>query len=119
MDVNQVVDVVKEKAGEVKVIAGEAKKKVESVDWEQVKDKASEEIKSLDMGVLYTKAQDAAAKIDVQGIKQKVTDFADSPKMDKVKGALRTVKDFAGFVPNYAQSVPNMVKEALGLDKKD
>lgn len=105
MDFNQVKGVAAAKAAEVK-------EKVENIDWADVKD----QVKALDMGVLYTKAEDAMAKVDVKAIKQKVIDKIDSPEADKVKGALRTVKDFVGYVPYYAQSVPNMIKEALGKD---
>jgi hypothetical protein len=33
--------------------------------------------------------------------------------MDEIKSAGRTVKDFLGYVPNYAQSIPGMVKDGL------
>ena len=105
MDINQYVDILKGKAEEVKT-------KIDSVDWDQLKD----EIKGIDMGVAYTKALDAMEQFDVKGKIKSVEDKLDSPEMDKLKGVLRTVKDFMGFVPNYMQSVPNMIKEALGKD---
>jgi hypothetical protein len=83
--------------------------KIASVDLDAIKD----EVKALDMGVLYTKAQDAVAALDIEGKKQAVIDFLDSPEMDKLKGVGRTVKDFCGFVPNYAQSIPGMIKDAM------
>ena len=98
---------------EIKNVVENVKAKVETIDVDQIKD----EIKGLDTGVLYTKAQDAVASLDISGKKQAVIDFIDSPKMEEIKGVLRTVKDFAGFVPNYLQSVPTMVKEALGIEK--
>ena len=105
MDVNKVVE-------NVKVKAAEAKEKVANIDWDNVK----EEVKGIDMGVALTKAEDALKKMDIEGKKKAVVDYVKGPKMDKVKGAARTVKDFMGYVPYYAQSVPNMIKEALGKD---
>ena len=92
----------------------EVKQKLADIDVDQIKD----DIKALDMGVLYTKAQDTVAKLDIPGKKQQVIDFIDSPEMDKLKGIGRTVKDFAGFVPNYAQSVPGMIKDLAEKIKK-
>ena len=80
--------------------------------------KAGEEIKALDMGVALTKAQDAVAALDIPGKKQQIIDFMDSPKMDELKGIGRTVKDFLHFVPQYAQSVPGMIKDLAEKIKK-
>lgn len=80
--------------------------------------KAGEGIKELDMGVAYTKFEDAVAALNLDEKKQKVIDFMDSPQMDSLKGTGRTVKDFLGFVPNYAQSVPGMIKDGLEKLKK-
>ena len=77
-----------------------------------------EDVKALDMGVLYTKMEDTIAALDIEGKKQSVVDFLDSPQMDKLKGVARTVKDFCGFVPNYAQSIPGMIKDAAEKIKK-
>ena len=80
--------------------------------------KAGEGIKELDMGVAYTKMEDALSAVKLGDAKQKIIDFMDSPKMDSIKGTCRTVKDFLGFVPNYAQSVPGMIKDGLEKLKK-
>lgn len=80
--------------------------------------KAGEGIKELDMGVAYTKMEDALAAVNLGETKQKVIDFLDSPKMDSIKASCRTVKDFLGFVPNYAQSVPGMIRDGLEKLKK-
>ncbi len=75
--------------------------------------KAGESLKELDPGVALTKMEDLIAKVDIEGKKKQVTDFLDSPKMDEIRSAGRTVKDFLGFVPNYAQSIPGMVKDGI------
>ena len=80
--------------------------------------KAGENLKDLDMGVAYTKLEDAISALDIESKKQKVRDFIDSPKMDELKSAGRTVKDFLGYVPNYAQSIPGMIKDGLEKLKK-
>lgn len=87
---------------------------VSKIDVAQIK----EEVRSLDMGVLYTKMEDTIAHLDLEGKKQALTDFMDGPEMDKLKGVGRTVKDFLGFVPNYAQSIPGMIKDAAEKIKK-
>lgn len=81
--------------------------------------KTGEELKELDAGVALTKAQDAIGKLDLPGKKKQLEDLLDSPKMDELKSAARTVKDFAGFIPYYAQSIPSMIKGALGKDHID
>ena len=78
--------------------------------------KAGEKLKEVDMGVAYTKASDVINKLDLDGKKKQLEDFLDSPKMDTLKEKARTVKDFAGFIPYYAQSIPSMVKGALGIN---
>ncbi len=75
--------------------------------------KASENVKELDMGVALTKAQDMVSNLDLEGKKKDITDFLDSPQMDELKSAGRTLKDFLGFVPNYVQSIPGMVKDGI------
>ena len=75
--------------------------------------KAGEDLKELDVGVAYSKLEDAISAIDIESKKQKVRDFIDSPKMDELKSAGRTVKDFLGYVPNYAQSIPGMIKDSV------
>ncbi len=75
--------------------------------------KAGEDLKELDVGVAYSKLEDAISAIDIESKKQKIRDFIDSPKMDELKSAGRTVKDFLGFVPNYAQSIPGMIKDGV------
>jgi len=70
------------------------------------------------MGVLYTKAEDLVAKADIPGKKQAVVDFMDSPTTAALKEKVYLLKDFAGYVPYYAQSVPTMVKEAVAKIKK-
>lgn len=80
--------------------------------------KAGEGLKELDMGVAYTKMEDAISAVNLGETKQKVIDFLDSPKMDSFKGTCRTVKDFLGFVPNYAQSIPGMIRDGLEKLKK-
>lgn len=94
-------------------------------DFEQIKEKVGEvvnkagkSISELDMGVAYTKMEDVLSSLDIEGKKQQVRDFIDSPKMDEIKSAGRTVKDFLGYVPNYAQSIPGMVKDGLEKIKK-
>lgn len=80
--------------------------------------KAGEDLKELDMGVAYSKLEDVISAIDIESKKQKVRDFIDSPKMEELKSAGRTVKDFLGFVPNYAQSIPGMIKDGVEKLKK-
>ena len=75
--------------------------------------KAGDDLKELDMGVAYTRLEDVISSIDIESGKQKIRDFVDSPKMDELKSAGRTVRDFLGFVPNYVQSVPGMVKDGI------
>ncbi|MBP5168024.1 MAG: hypothetical protein ILP14_02340 [Oscillospiraceae bacterium] len=75
--------------------------------------KAGENLKELDMGVAYSKLEEVISAIDIESKKQKVRDFLDSPKMDELKSTGRTVKDFLGFVPNYAQSIPGMIKDGV------
>ena len=75
--------------------------------------KAGEDLKELDMGVAYTKLEDVISSIDIESGKQKIRDFIDSPKMDELKATGRTVRDFLGFVPNYAQSIPGMVRDGV------
>ena len=89
-------------------------------DINEIKDKASavvkkagDDLKELDMGVAYTKLEDVISSIDIEGGKQKIRDFVDSPKMDDLKSVGRTVRDFLGFVPNYAQSVPGMLRDGI------
>lgn len=79
---------------------------------------AGKTLSELDMGVALTKMEDALASLDIEGKKQQVRDFIDSPKMDEIKSAGRTVKDFLGYVPNYAQSIPGMVKDGLEKIRK-
>ena len=95
-------------------------------DFEKIKEKVGEvvgkagkSLSELDMGVAYTKMEDAISALDLEGKKQQIRDFIDSPKMDEIKSAGRTVRDFLGYVPNYAQSIPGMVKDGLeNLRKK-
>lgn len=75
--------------------------------------KAEEDLKELDVGVAYSKLEDVISAVDIESKKQKVRDFLDSPKMDELKSAGRTVKDFLGYVPNYAQSIPGMIKDGV------
>ena len=75
--------------------------------------KAGEDLKELDVGVAYSKLEDAISAIDIESKKQKIRDFIDSPKMDELKSTGRTVKDFLGFVPNYAQSIPGMIRDGV------
>jgi hypothetical protein len=89
-------------------------------DFEKIKEKVGEvvgkagkSLSELDMGVAYTKMEDAISALDLEGKKQQIRDFIDSPKMDEIKSAGRTVRDFLGYVPNYAQSIPGMVKDGL------
>ena len=77
--------------------------------------KAGKSLSELDAGVAYTKLEDAITSLDLEGKKQQVRDFIDSPKMDEIKASGRTVRDFLGFIPSYAQSIPGMIKD--GLDK--
>lgn len=78
--------------------------------------KAGTRIKELDMGVALTKAQDIAKDLDLEEKKAKIADLLDDPKAEGFKSAMRTVKDFTGFIPYYAQSIPSMVKGALGIN---
>ncbi|MBQ8075094.1 MAG: hypothetical protein IJ237_03830 [Oscillospiraceae bacterium] len=94
-------------------------------DFEKIKEKvdvavskAGQTLSELDMGVAYTKMEDVLSSLDIDGKKQQIRDFIDSPKMDEIKSAGRTVRDFLGFVPNYAQSIPGMVKDGLEKLKK-
>ena len=89
-------------------------------DFEKIKEKVGEvvgkagkSLSELDMGVAYTKMEDAISALDLEGKKQQIRDFIDSPKMDEIKSAGRTVRDFLGYVPNYALSIPGMVKDGL------
>ena len=75
--------------------------------------KAGEDLKELDMGVAYTKLEDVISSVDIESSKQKIRDFIDSPKMDELKSTGRTVRDFLGFVPNYVQSIPGMVRDGV------
>ena len=62
----------------------------------------------------YDPCRDRAVElIDIESGKQKIRDFIDSPKMDELKATGRTVRDFLGFVPNYAQSIPGMVRDGV------
>ncbi len=97
-----------------KLKAEELAKKVKEFD----KDAFVEEVKAIDTGVLLTMAEDAVAKLDVEGKKQAVKDFIDSPTTAALKEKLYLLKDFVGYVPYYAQSVPTMVKEAIEKVKK-
>lgn len=81
-------------------------------------DKAAEQVRGIDAGVALTKAQDALASLDLPGKKQKVIDFLDGPEMEKLNGAGRMAKDFLGVVPQYAQSVPGMIKDLAEKLKK-
>lgn len=111
-DINKMVDDAKEK---VKDIADDVAYKVRNYDYEALK----EELKGLDTGVAYTKFLDAIKDLDLESKKQAIIDFMDSPAMEQLKGKGRTVKDFMGYVPYYAQSVPEMVKELFeGKEKK-
>lgn len=101
-DVKDLVNVAKAKAAEL----GE---KVKNIDTASIKD----EVKNLDTGVLYTKALDAVAKLDIPGKKQAVIDFIDSPTTAALKEKAYLLKDFVGYVPYYAQSVPTMIKEGF------
>ena len=74
---------------------------------------ATESIKELDMGVALTKAEDAISGLDLDGKKKQIADFLDSPKMDEIRSAGRTVRDFLGYVPNYVQSIPGMVRDRV------
>ena len=103
---------VKKAVGKAKKKAGEVVEKVKKIDKEELK----QEIKGLDMGVLYTKAEDVVAKMDIPAKKQAVVDFMDSPATAALKEKVYLVKDFVGYVPYYAQSVPTMIKEALGKE---
>ena len=94
-------------------------------DFEKIKEKvdvavskAGQTLSELDMGVAYTKMEDVLSSLDIEGKKQQIRDFIDSPKMDEIKSAGRTVRDFLGYVPNYAQSIPGMVKDGLEKLKK-
>lgn len=94
-------------------------------DLEKIKEKADvavskagKTLSELDMGVAYTKMEDALSSLDIEGKKQQIRDFIDSPKMDEIKSAGRTVRDFLGYVPNYAQSIPGMVKDGLEKIKR-
>ena len=80
--------------------------------------KVGKPLSELDMGVAYTKMEDAISSLDIRGKKQQVIDFLDSPKMDEIRSAGRTLKDFLGFVPNYVQSIPGMVKDGLEKIRK-
>ena len=75
--------------------------------------KAGENLKELHTGVALTKAKDLIGKVDLEGRKQQVEDFLDSPKMDEIRSAGRTLKDFLGYVPSYAQSIPGMVRDGI------
>ena len=94
-------------------------------DFEKIKEKvdvavskAGQTLSELDMGVAYTKMEDVLSSLDNDGNKHHIREFIDSPKMDEIKSAGRTVRDFLGFVPNYAQSIPGMVKDGLEKLKK-
>ena len=63
------------------------------------------------LGSAVKKAEENLKELESK--KQKVRDFLDSPKMDELKSAGRTVKDFLGYIPNYAQSIPGMVKDGI------
>ena len=78
--------------------------------------KAGKSLEELDVGVALTKFEDFKANLGISEKVKAVADYLDSPKMDGVKSAMITVKDFAGFVPNFAQSVPSMIREALGIE---
>lgn len=99
---------------DISKIVKDAKAKVADIDKDEIVDR----IKAIDMGVAYTKMQDVLAKVNIEDKKQAIIDFADSPEMEKIKGVGRTVKDFMGFVPNYVQSVPGMIKDAVEKIKK-
>ena len=101
-DMNQIIGAAKAKAAE----AGE---KIKNIDTAAIKD----EVRNLDTGVLYTKALDAIAKLDIPGKKQAVIDFIDSPTTAALKEKAYLLKDFLGYVPQYAQSVPTMIKEGF------
>jgi hypothetical protein len=73
----------------------------------------------LDAGVAYTKLEDAITSLDLEGKKQQVRDFIDSPKMDEIKSTGRTLRDFLGFVPNYVQSIPGMIRDGIERLKKN
>ena len=73
--------------------------------------KAGESLKELDPGVALTKMEDLIAKYNEA--QPDIRILLDSPKMDEIRSAGRTVKDFLGFVPNYAQSIPGMVKDGI------
>lgn len=111
-----VLNKVASSAGSVLSTAGE---KLKNIDVAPAIEKMTKSVSELDAGVLLTKAQDAAAKLDLEGKKKELEDFLDSPKMDSIKSAARTAKDFAGFIPYYAQSVPEMIKGALSKEKKE
>ena len=106
-DLDKVVDTVKEKAGDVAY-------KVRNFDVQSF----MEEVKGLDMGVVYTKFLDAIAGLDIESKKQAIKDFLDSPQMDSIKDKGRLLKDFAVYVPNFAQSIPGMVEDAVEKIKK-
>lgn len=78
---------------------------------------AGEKLKEADMGVALTKAHDVIDKLALDEKKKQIEDLLDSPKMDKIKSVARTTKDFFGFIPYYAQSIPSMIKGALGKDE--
>ena len=81
--------------------------------------KAGKSLSELDAGVAYTKLEDAITSLDLEGKKQQVRDFIDSPKMDEIKSTGRTLRDFLGFVPNYVQSIPGMFRDGIERLKKN
>ena len=95
-------------------------------DFEKIKEKVGEvvgkagkSLSELDMGVAYTKMEDAISALDLEGKKQQIRDFIDSPKMDEIKSTGRTLRDFLGFVPNYVQSIPGMIRDGIERLKKN
>lgn len=84
-----------------------------------VVNKAGKSLSELDMGVAYTKMEDVISSLDIEGKKQQVRDFIDSPKMDEIKSTGRTLRDFLGFVPNYVQSIPGMIRDGIERLKKN
>lgn len=78
--------------------------------------KAGEKLKEADMGTALTKAHDVMDKLALDEKKKQLEDLLDSPKMENVKSAARTAGDFLGYIPYYAQSIPSMIKGALGKD---
>lgn len=76
--------------------------------------KTGERLKEADMGTALTKAHDVVDKLALNEKKKQLEDLLDSPKMENVKSAARTAGDFLGYIPYYAQSIPSMIKGALG-----